>query len=553
MDKEQILYAAGATMLMCIVALLLFLICRSYRKNHRKNELISMALEALDEVFHGIAKINYRTAECVFIRGRSEKAAIPFETYDWYELRLPFLEDVYPEDQERVRTFTSLEHMRRVRENELISDTCICKIRQDMTEYQWTQMIIIPAKEPDNVMIYVRNVDESVRAEELYKEQLWEMLQKSRGAEASKTEFLRYMCHDLRIPLNEMMELNLLARETIEQGELQLVRDYLMRVESVGNYMLTMLNDIFQVSVFREWRVRTSRVPFSLREVLHNCHDYCMNIDVTGKNITLKMELDEKLKQQYNGDGSRLTQLLNALLANAYKFNREGGRVLLKAWLAEDGNGWDEIAVSVRDTGCGISEKQLAVIQELFAQDKHVSVEMREGIGLGFFFVKRALDAIDGRIQAESREGEGSSFTVRLKLEHVKDPVKRARENLKVLVVDDNEMHREIASEILSVNSFRSVSCGSGRQALRVFQESEPGTFDVVLTDIEMPEMDGHQLASEIRSSVHVDGKKIWIIALSANDSDEERRKALRSGMNEFLTKPFQVGEFKQILEDLIV
>ena len=549
MDKEPILYAAGATMLMGIVV---FLFCRWYRKDHRKNALIKMALEALDEVFPRIARINYRTAECVFIREESEKAAVPFETYDWYEFRIPFLEAICPEDQERVRTFTSLENMRRVRESEQLSDTCICKSRQGAAEYQWVQMLIIPAREPECVMIYARNADESVRAEEMYKEQLWEMLQKSRGAEASKTEFLRYMCQDLCIPLNEMMELNAFAREIIGQGELQQVRNYLARVESVGNYMLTMLNDIFQVSIFREWRVRTSKMPFSMQEVLHNCRDYCMNMDAGEKNITLKMELDETLKQQYNGDGGRLTQLLNALLSNACKFNCQGGRILLKAWLEEEGNGWDEVAVSVRDTGCGISPEQLTVIRELFAQEKYVSVKMREGIGLGFFFVRRALDALDGRMQAESKEGEGCSFTVRLKLEHVEASMERARENLNVLVVDDNEMHREIASEILAVNSFRPVSCGSGQQALEVFRESEPGTFDVVLTDIEMPEMDGHQLASEIRSSDHVDGRKIWIIALSAHDNDEERRKALQSGMDRFLAKPFQMGEFKQVLEELI-
>ncbi len=431
MDKELILYAAGATMLMGIVALLLFFICRWYRKNHRKNVLINMALEALDEVFPRIAKINYRTAECVFIRAKSEETTVPFETYDWYEFRIPFLEAIYPEDQERVRTFTSLEHMRRIRENELRSDTCICKSRQNSAEYQWMQMLIIPAKEPDCVMIYTRDADESVRAEELYKEQLWEMLQKSRDEEASKTEFLRYMCHDLRIPLNAMMESNTLARETIGQGEQQ-VRDYLARAESIGNYILTMLDDIFQVSIFREWRVRTSKRPFSMREIMHNCYDYCMRMGAGEKNITLKMELDENLKQRYNGDESRLTQLLNALLANACKFNCQGGKILLKAWLEETGYGWDEVAVLVQDTGCGISWEQLVVIRELFARDRHVSMKMTEGIGWGFFFVKRALDAIEGRIQAESKEGEGSSFTVRLKLEHVEAPAERAKEDLQV-------------------------------------------------------------------------------------------------------------------------
>lgn len=300
-------------MLMCIVALLLFVICRSYRRYYWKNTLMRMALEALDEVFPRIARVNYCTAECVFIRDKTEGTAILFKTYDWYDFRGPLLESVYPEDQEKVRTFSSLEHMRRVREGDLVTDTCIYKRRMDAAEYQWRQMIIIPAKEPEYVMLYVRNVDDSVRAEELYKEQLWEMLQKAKDADVSKTEFLNYMCHDLCIPLNEIIELNALARENIGRGELQQVSHYLKRAESVGYYMLTMLNDIFQVTVFREWRVKANRKPFSLQEVLHNCHDYCINVNENDKNILLEMELDENLKQLYNGDGSRLTQLLNAL------------------------------------------------------------------------------------------------------------------------------------------------------------------------------------------------------------------------------------------------
>lgn len=553
MDREQILQATSATMLMGIVALLLFIVCRFFIRNHRKNVLVKMALQTLDGVFPRIARINYRTAECVFISDRGEREAIPFKTYDWYDFRIPFLESVYAEDQEKVRTFTSLEHMRRVKEGERPSDTCIYKARQQAAGYQWMQMIIIPAGELDCVMVYVRCVDESVRADQLYKEQLWEMLQKSRDAEGSKTEFLRHMCNDLRIPLNEIIELNARARETIGQGELQQLRHCLARIESVGSYMRTMLNDICQVSIFREWRVKTTKVPFSLREVLHSCRDYCMNMDGIPKGIVFEMQLDENLKQRYNGDGSRITQLLNALLANAYQFNREGGKVLLKVWLSETGSGWDEVAISVCDTGSGIGEGQLAAIRSFFGQDRQTAVKLQDGIGLGFFFVKRALDAIDGRVYVESREGEGSAFSVLLRLEHMKSAVERAKENLKVLVVDDNEIHREIASEILTINSFRSVSCDSGEQALRVFRESEPGTFDVVLTDIEMPEMDGHQLASEIRSSDHADGKKVRIIALTVNDNDEERRKALQSGMDQFLAKPFQLGEFKQALEEWIV
>lgn len=540
-------------MLMCIVALLLFMICQSCRRRRRKRALMRMGLEALDEVFSRVARINYHTAESVFIRNEPGGAAPPFEACGWYDFRSPLLEAVCPEDREKVRTFSSLEHMRRVRESGMSSDTCIYKCRTDTEEYQWRQMIIVPVKAPESVMIYAGNVDESVRAEELYKEQLWEMLQKARAAEISKTEFLTYMCHDLCIPLNEILELNALARENIGRGELQQVSHYLKRMEDVGYYMRLMLNDIFQVAVFREWRVKTCRKPFSLQEVLDNCRDCCLNGDGAEKGILFKMELDENLKQRYNGDGSRLAQLLNALLSNAFKFNREGGIVLLKAWLTEAGSGWDEVAISVRDTGCGIGGDQLEAVRGLFAQDRHTSVKMREGIGLGFFFVRRALDAIDGRMQVESSKGEGSSFTVRLRLEHVKGSAEGAKDNLKILVVDDNEIHREIASEILEVNSFQPVSCGSGEQALRVFRESEPGTFDVVLTDIEMPEMNGHQLASKIRSSDHADGKRVWIIALSANDDDEERRKALQSGMNRFLTKPFQVGEFKQVLEELIV
>lgn len=550
-------YVVEAIMLLVMAAVLLFSIYIAYRKYNSKNMLMNEALDALAEVYPRIARINYSTAECVFIRDQDDTMSATFEKYDWNEFRVPFLESIHPEDREKCRLYTSPENMRRVREQGLMSDTCIYR-RLYRGEFQWMQAVLISAKEPNCMMMYVRSVDESVRSEQLYKEQLWEALQKAKDAETAKEEFLKYMSHDLRTPMNAVLGMNTLAKTAAEKGELSQALHYLEWVDSMGNYMLTMLNDILRVSILKERHVSSIKKPFSIQNMLQCCLEYYTAIDRSKRKISFRVEIDEGLQQQYNGDESRLIQILDALLSNAFKFSREGGSVVLKVRLAEAGTKCDRVSFSVRDTGCGIDEKALPTIFELFSKERQLTGETGAGVGLGLTFVKLALEAMDGEIQVESKPGEGSCFTVSLELEHVgqvSDNISEAaekKEHACVLVVDDNELNLEIASKILEANGFNTVSCDTGAEALQLFRESAPGTFDVLLTDIKMPEMDGHELARRVRESGHADSGDICIIALSANGDDEERRRARESGMNDFLEKPFKIQQFKQSIQKVI-
>lgn len=550
-------YVVEAIMLLVMAAVLLFSIYIAYRKYNSKNMLMNEALDALAEVYPRIARINYSTAECVFIRDQDDTMLNTFEKYDWNEFRVPFLESIHPEDREKCRLFTSPENMRRVREQGLMSDTCIYR-RLYRGEFQWMQTVLISAKEPNCMLMYVRSVDESVRSEQLYKEQLWEALQKAKDAETAKEEFLKYMSHVLRTPMNAVLGMNTLAKTAAEKGELSQALHYLEWVDSMGNYMLTMLNDILRVSILKERHVSSIKKPFSIQNMLQCCLEYYTAIDRSERKISFRVEIDEGLQQQYNGDESRLIQILDALLSNAFKFSREGGSVVLKVRLAEAGTECDRVSFSVRDTGCGIDEKALPTIFELFSKERQLTGETGAGVGLGLTFVKLALEAMDGEIQVESKPGEGSCFTVSLELEHVgqvSDNISEAaekKEHACVLVVDDNELNLEIASKILETNGFTTVSCDTGAEALQLFRESAPGTFDVLLTDIKMPEMDGHELARRVRESGHADSGDICIIALSANGDDEERRRARESGMNDFLEKPFKIQQFKQSIQKFI-
>ena len=541
-------YFLETAMLLCLILAVGYTLLLTYGRYNQKNRLMEMALEALAESYPRIVRVNFRTGDCIFIKDAEKMIGKTFRKYEWKEIRVRLLEAIHPEDLEKFKSFTSSENMRRVREQGLISDTCIYR-RQYSGEYQWLQAEILPvSSEDDCILMYTGKVDETVKAEEFYKVQLWETMQKAKEAETAKSELLKYMSQNLKTPVNAMVGMSELAEKAVVGKELSEAGWYLGRVSSLGNYTLTLLDDMMQIGVMQEQHMRCTRAPFSVRKLLDGYREYCEEIKQTDRNIRVETEYDDRLKEQYIGDEARIMQLLGILLSNAFQFNHEGGCVTLRVQLEKAGEKSDCVSFAVRDTGTGINEEYKPFLEEAFTEEQPYDAA-KPGMGLGLSLAKLALNSIGGRMQVESVPGEGSCFTVFLDLEHVSEEWKAKSAPCRVLVADDNDMNLEIVVESLRTEGYDTVGCSSGRQALQTFLNSEPGYYHVLLTDSKMPEIDGNELAREVRRSGRSDSESICIIALAASSDAQERDRAAKDGIEAVLEKPFRVTCFNEFLQ----
>lgn len=537
------------TMALCLILAVGYTLYLTYGRYNQKNRLMEMSLEAMEETFPRIVSVNFRTGECIFVKDRERMISVPFQKYEWEAFRKNFLETIHREDKEKCKSFTSRENMRRVKEQGLVSDTCIYR-RKYEGEYQWTQTTIIPVSSSDDcVLMYARKVDESVKAEEFYKARLWETMQKAKEAETVKTEFLKYVSCDVRTAMNVIMGMTALAGEAVRAGKAEEAKHYLDCVDSVGNYTLTMLQDIMQISVVQNRRMRCSKEPFSMRKLLAGFRELHIGIDCEDRNIGFTVECDERLRDRYIGDESRIMQVLGALLSNAFRFNDEGGSVTLRVRMEERGEEADRVSFAVIDTGRGIGEEFKPFLFDIFTKERQYPGDAKAGTGLGLFLAKLALDSMGGQIAVESTPGKGSCFTVYLDLACVPAAGETETMPFRVLVAEDNALNLEIAVEILKSEGFDALGCSSGEQALGTFLDSEPCRFQILLTDIKMPGMDGYELAKRVRESGRSDSGSIRIIAMSAYSDMQASEKAAECGIEEILEKPFRVARFKELMQ----
>lgn len=421
---DQILCGSGGSaqifilggLFICVLTLLLCAVWLFYRGFSTRSVLMRTALYTLGKAYPQIARINYRTGQCVFIKDQENPACRLFEVCSWDDVRAALLNIVHPEDTEKCRTFTSMENMRRVRRLGLDSDTCVYR-RSRKGDYQWIQAIIVPApgeKNQDYAILYTRDVDDSMKAEELYKAQLWEGMLKARESESEKTEFLKYMVHSTRAPLSAVSDLSDLACGLMEKGEIQKAEYYLKFVGRMGSYVSTVMEDTAEFSVWKEQRQACEREPFWLEGLMSGCREYC-ELQGREKNISLEFEVDSRLRPGYIGDVNRLMGILYNLLANAFQFSQENSCVRLEAKLEESSGRADRVLFCVSDKGKGINREFLPRAFDLFTREQ----PGEGGTGLGLAMARAMAEAMEGVILAESVPGQGSSFRLEVLLEYV--------------------------------------------------------------------------------------------------------------------------------------
>ena len=424
-------------------------------------------------------------------------------------------------------------------------------LRFDGTEFivEYVCVPLIDDGEITGAVITFEDVTERRDIERLLAEVREAALENAR----TRVAFLANMSHEIRTPLNGIIGTTNLLFET-DLTEKQ--RHYAEMLKTSNGLLLEIVNDILDYSKIEAGRHTLEIIEFSARDLLDETISL-FTLLANDKNLRFTASIDEKIPSKLNGDGGQLRQVLNNLLSNAVKFT-ETGEINLKISVAAQTAEHLTLLFIVSDTGIGIDEKNVENLFQPFVQ-ADVSMNRRfGGTGLGLAICKEIVSKMNGEIGVESRSGKGSRFW--FTAQFLQNGEKSARAsislgesrdlpseagNLRILIVEDNQINREITSEILKNIGITAAIAENGAEAL---EKCRAAGFDLILMDCQMPGMDGFETSKLILEAVGA-GKKPKIIAHTATSTEAEREKSFAAGMSDFLTKPIDKNDLKKMLD----
>ena len=378
-------------------------------------------------------------------------------------------------------------------------------------------------------------------------------LESEKKANKSKSDFLSRMSHDMRTPLNGIIGLLQIVDRHFDDKELVLESHKKMHV--AANYLLSLINDVLQMSKIEDGNVPLTKDIIDFSELTK---DILVIIEQRAKERGIKMQFNAKNDIRYPfvyGSPVHLRQIFLNIYGNCIKYNHIGGSIITTSDYTETDDGVVMYEWTITDTGIGMSKEYKEHIFEPFSQERQYIGSAHHGIGLGMSIVKGLIEKMGGSIEVESEEGVGSTFIIKIpfKIASTPDKVNKQTSELKIdglnlLLVEDNELNAEIAETLLSDEGAAVTVAKDGSQAVNIFKEKPEGSFDAILMDIMMPVMDGLTATKKIRTLNHPDAKKIPIIAMTANAFKEDKEKCLAAGMNAHLAKPIEIENVKKVL-----
>lgn len=388
-------------------------------------------------------------------------------------------------------------------------------------------------------------------AHQKQKKQIFEAMQAAKKATQAKTDFLSHMSHDIRTPMNTIVGFTELAKKNIKNPVK--LKDTLEKVSLSSTHLLNLLNEVLDMSKIESGKLSIAEENCSITEIIQNVCQIMQN-ECTVKNISLKTDLSMIDDDVISCDKLRVNQILINIINNAIKYSKPNGNVYISViQFTSDDISKNVYEFHIRDEGCGMSKEFMENLYTPFERDKLAEQKGISGSGLGLTITKSIIDMMNGKIEVESEVDKGTEFTVTLafsvpdvsEIEETESFVNYDFSKYNLLLVDDNDLHRELTIGNLREAGFNVDEAGEGNLAIEKLKIKK---YDLVLMDIVMPVMDGYQATKMIRASTDERISKIPIIAMTANAYAEEKAKAFEAGMNAYVTKPIDYVELLKIL-----
>ena len=423
-------------------------------------------------------------------------------------------------------------------------------------ELRYFQMAAVRAGQWDEnrgIVLGLRSVDEEIRSEMEKKALLEDALSQANRASKAKSVFLSNMSHDIRTPMNAIIGFTTLAITHIDHREQ--VEMYLKKIMTSGNHLLSLINDILDMSRIESGKMHLEEKPCSLPDILHNLRSI-IQADVHSKQLELYMDAMDVQNEDIYCDGLRLNQVLLNLLSNAVKYTGAGGKVAIKVVeIAGAPAGYANFEFRIMDTGIGMSEEFVSHIFEPFERERNSTISGIQGTGLGMSITKNIVDLMNGSIEVKSKQGVGTecivSFTFRLYAGKKEPQTIPELKGLRALVVDDDFNTCDSVTSMLQQIGLRAEWTLSGKEAVLRTRQAvmRSDNYFVYVIDWLLPDMNGVEVARRVRQEV---GKEVPIIVLTAYDWSDIEDEALEAGVTAFCSKPLFLSELKGCLNSIV-
>ena len=385
-------------------------------------------------------------------------------------------------------------------------------------------------------------------------------LKKAENASLAKTNFLNNMSHDIRTPMNVILGYNQLMKKELTDAKLL---DYQKKIEQSGKLLLSIINNVLDMARIESGKMEMDENVERLGDILEEIDGVFASV-AKEKNIQFQSEMDV-IHKNVVCDGTKVREIVINLVSNALKYTPDGGTVTIKVKeLPGDKEGYVKIKTEVADTGIGMSKDYIPIIFDSFSRERNTTIGKIGGTGLGMSIVKRLVDMMGGTIEVNSEPGKGSCFTVILQHRLADDSCcdkksspkqvvsKKVLKGKRILLTEDNDLNAEITTTVLEKEGVLIDRAADGVQCVEKMDQMPVGTYDLILMDIQMPNMDGYQATKRIRQFADKEKADIPIIAMTANAFEEDKRNALAAGMNAHMAKPVHVDELLLTLAESI-
>ncbi len=458
---------------------------------------------------------------------------------------------IYEDDRERFMGTFYREKIMSILERDKIFTMKYRLVFGDTPVWVSMKATLLEDNDGRHLIIGTNNIEAQMEREAEYQRRVRE------ARTSARNDFLANMSHDIRTPMNAIVGYTNIAKSNKHKPET--VADALDKIGSSSHYLLSLINDILDISKIESGKMQISCGPCDLAELFRRIEDITA-LQAKKKSLVINYCYDNICHYQVITDELRIEQIIINIVSNAIKYTPPGKTVDLIAEEVPSPGGKNKYRFIIRDTGIGIKEDYMPHIFESFTREERTTVNRIQGTGLGLAITAKIVEMMGGTISVKSKLGEGSEFTVELELEPLETDSQANADNSenidlaghRILLVEDNAINAEIARMILEQYGAEVQQAENGKIGLEALQEKGPGYYDAVLMDIQMPVMNGFEATKAIRALGGAYATALPIIAMSANAYDEDVRDCLAAGMNGHIAKPFNPDELMRILRRYI-